>query len=157
MGRCLNTAMGGLKRLSHRKKAIVEIEIQKIISTKVQLERIARQKGYSDACKSSIPICRGGCCKWHFPRNLTHVDFFIAIFFMSKEKKDSFAGKILDTKGRYCPVLLDTGCFLTFEERPIACTNAYPCYMDRSYWMEKEKKNIIFKKCFSEISAMVSF
>ncbi len=48
-------------------------------------------------------------------------------------------------------------CFLSFEQRPILCTNAYPCFNDKSYWTEKEKKNILFKKAIKALDAIFQF
>jgi hypothetical protein len=125
--------------------------INKVVSLKQQMEALANQKGYSNACKTSIPTCKGECCKWHFPRNLNHIDFFIAIFNMSEVQQAEFSKIILNNNGNHCPVLLKNGCFLSFEQRPVLCTNAYPCFNERSYWKEKEKRNIQFKKVFDSL------
>ena len=114
------------------------------------------QKGYSNACTSSIPICKGECCKWHFPKNLNYLDFFISIFSMTADQVEKFAKLIFNNRKNQCPILLESGCYLSFEQRPIACTNAYPCFADRSYWVEKEKKNILFKNVIEELEAIIS-
>lgn len=142
--------------LSHDQMDNAEYQIKKIISLKDQLESIAAQKGYSNACTSSIPICKGDCCKYHFPKNLNYLDFFIAIFYMNTDEVEKFANLILNNKKNQCPILLETGCYLSFEQRPVACTNAYPCFADRSYWLEKEKKNILFKKAIDELETIMT-
>ena len=147
----LRLAVDALQGLSKKSKMDLETWIKEIISLKYQMETLADQKGYSLNCKRSIPICKGECCKWHYPRNLTHVDFLIAIFNMGEEQKALLSKKILGAKYDHCPMLLKTGCFLSFEQRPVLCTNAYPCFSDHSYWIEKEKKNILFKKEFDRI------
>ncbi len=63
----------------------------------------------------------------------------------------------LQQQKNQCPVLLKTGYFLSFEQRPVLCTNAYPCFNDRSYWIEKEKKNIQFKKAIDALDVTVQF
>lgn len=153
----LMIAMGGLQKLSQSAMRAAELQVKEIITLKYQMETIAAQKGYSQACKASIPTCRGDCCKWHFPRNLTHVDFFIAIFHMPEEQRAALAKLICSNKKNQCPVLLKTGCFLSFEQRPVLCTNAYPCFNDRSYWIKKEKKNILFKKAIDALDAIAQF
>jgi len=150
-------AMDALHELSGEKMQAVEILIREIISIKYQLETIADQKGYSQACKTYIPTCRGECCKWHFPRNLTYMDFFLAIFRMPEEQQGELAELIFNNTRNQCPVLLETGCFLSFEQRPVTCTNAYPCFHEQSYWNEKDKKNILFKKAFDSLDAIVRF
>ena len=157
MHKNLMIAMDGFQKLSQKEMGAAELQVKEIISLKYQMETIAAQKGYAQACKISIPICRGECCKWHFPRNLTHVDFFIAIFYMPEEQQAALATLIGNNKKNQCPVLLKTGCFLSFEQRPVLCTNAYPCFNDRSYWIEKEKKNIQFKKVIDALDAAVQF
>lgn len=150
-------AMDAMRNLSGEKMQAAEMRIREIISLKYELEAIADQKGYSRACKSYIPTCRGECCKWHFPNNLTHLDFFVAIFHIPEEKQAALAELILNNHKHQCPVLLETGCFLSFEQRPVPCTNAYPCFHDQSYWNEKDKRNILFKKAFDSLEAMVPF
>lgn len=76
----LRLAVDALQELSEKSKIDLETWIKEIISLKYQMEILADQKGYSLNCKESIPICKGECCKWHYPRNLTHVDFLIALW-----------------------------------------------------------------------------
>ncbi len=154
MHKNLLIAMDGFKNFAQKEMDIAASHIKKIQSLKYQMEAIATQIGYSQACKASIPICKGDCCKWHFPKHLNHIDFFIAIFHMSEYQQEKFAQLIFNNEKNQCPVLLKTGCFLSFEQRPVLCTNAYPCFADRSYWIEKEKKNILFKKSISFISEL---
>jgi len=153
----LMTAIDGCQKLSLKKREGAELKVKEIIALKYQMEAIAAQKGYSQSCKASIPTCRGECCKWHFPRNLTPVDFFIAILFMPEKQQAALAKLIGNNKNNQCPVLLKTGCFLSFEQRPVLCTNAYPCFNDRSYWIEKEKKNIQFKKAIDALAVTAGF
>jgi len=153
----LMAAIDGCQKLSQNKMDDAELQVKKIIALKYQMETIAAQKGYSQACKESIPTCRGECCKWHFPKNLTSVDFFIAILFMPEEQQAALGKLIYSNKRNQCPVLLKTGCFLSFEQRPVLCTNAYPCFNNRSYWIEKEKKNIQFKKAIDVLNVTVQF
>jgi len=153
----LMAAIDVCQKLSQKRMEDAELKVKEIIALKYEMETIAAQKGYSQSCKASIPTCRGECCKWHFPRNLTHVDFFIAILFMPKEQRAALAKLICNNKNNQCPVLLKTGCFLSFEQRPVLCTNAYPCFNGRSYWIEKEKKNIQFKKAIDALAVTVQF
>jgi len=153
----LMAAIDGCQKLSQKGMDDAELQVKEIIALKYQMETIAALKGYSQACKASIPTCRGECCKWHFPKNLTQIDFFIAILFMPEEQRTALAKLICSNKKNQCPVLLKTGCFLSFEQRPVLCTNAYPCFNDRSYWIEKEKKNIQFKKAIDALNVTVQF
>lgn len=139
------------KELSSKAKDSAASQIRQIIALKYEMEAIAARKGYSKGCKTSIPVCRGECCKWHFPKQLNHIDFFISIFHMPEAQQEKLAEQIFNNKINHCPMLLQTGCFLTFEQRPVLCTNAYPCFNDRSYWVEKEKKNLLFKKAFDRL------
>ncbi len=152
----LMIAMERFQKLPSKEVESAESQINEIIALKYQMEAIADQKGYSQACKASIPICNGDCCKWHFPKNLTYIDFFIAIFHMPDELQAGLAKLINSNTKNQCPVLLETGCFLSFEQRPVICTNAYPCFNDRSYWIEKEKKNILFQKAIDTLDAIVT-
>ncbi len=148
-------AIKAFQTLSKESRQVAEKHVNEIISLKHQMESIANQKGYSIRCKTAIPICKGECCKWQFPKNLTHVDFFITIFNMPKEEQDALSKIILLTNNTYCPILLKNGCSLSFEQRPVICTNAYPCFNNRSYWNEKEAKIILFKKEFDSLEGLL--
>ena len=151
----LLAAMARCQHLSRIENKAAGVKVREIIALKYHLETLAVQKGYSKRCKESLPVCRGDCCKWFFPRNLTPVDFFIAIFHMPEDQQVGLAEQIRSNKDKQCPVLLKTGCFLSFEQRPVLCTNAYPCFIDRSYWLEKEKHNILFKKAMDSLAAII--
>ena len=152
----LLTAMDALKKLSGREMRAAETWVREIVSLKYELEAVAELKGYSRACRNAIPACRGECCRWHFPVNLTRLDFFVAIFHMSEARQAALAKQIIGNRRHRCPMLLETGCFLSFEERPVPCTNAYPCFHQESYWREKEKRNVLFKRAFDALDAVVS-
>lgn len=148
-------AMDALRQLPGKKLHTAEIRVEEIISLKYEMETFAGQKGYSQACKRYIPTCGGECCKWHFPKHLTPGDFFVAVFRMPKEEQALLTKLILNSGGDQCPLLLETGCSLSFEQRPVVCTNAYPCFNDRSYWEKKEKMNTRFVRAFDALSAIL--
>ena len=110
--------------------------IRQVGGIKYQIKKKAREMGHWQRCRNTIPECGGACCKWHFPKSLHPVDFFIAISGLSAEERLQLEALLEETgKGPYqCPLLLYNGCCLSFENRPLVCTNAYPCTMDRSYW-----------------------
>jgi hypothetical protein len=143
-----------MNSLSSENKKIAGSHIKTIMTLKNEMEAFADQKGYAKACRRSIPHCRGECCKWHFPKNLNHIDFFIAIFHMTPAQQQSLVHLILSNSNEYCPILLKTGCFLSFEQRPVTCTNAYPCFNNREYWIEKEKKNLLFFKEMNKLQEL---
>ena len=147
----LMIAINAFQTLSKESQQVAKKHVNEVIILKRQMESIANQKGYSTRCKTAIPICKGECCKWQFPKNLTHLDFFITIFNMPEKEQIALSNTIIQTNNDYCPVLLKYGCFLSFEQRPVICTNAYPCFNDQSYWEEKEAKSILFKKAFNSL------
>ncbi len=147
-------AMNVRNTMSKESKQAAQVHVNEVISLKRQMESIADQRGFSKRCKTAIPICKGECCKWQFPKNLTHIDFFITIFNMPEEEQKTLSKIILQANTDYCPIVLKNGCFLSFEQRPVICTNAYPCFNDRSYWVEKEEKIILFKKAFDSLEEL---
>lgn len=155
MSRNFQAAASARRSLSKEITPPVEEQIRRILSLKHRMECLAREREYSAACRSSIPSCRGECCKWHFPRDLTRVDFFVALFRMSPERRAALAQMIHKGTKNHCPMLQSTGCLLSFEERPVVCTNAYPCFADRSYWLEKEEANLLFREAFGALEALV--
>lgn len=129
--------------------------IKTIVSIKYQMENLAVRRGYSQACKQSIASCCGVCCKWHFPKNLTPIDFFLALHGMSAENQHKLSELIAANRKHQCPALQKMGCFFSFKQRPVVCTNAYPCFNDRSYWKEKEAKAGLIKKAFVDLAAVI--
>jgi len=144
MRRCLTAALNALGTVSDRQLEIAGRRVGEIVTLKHRIESIALQKGYSRACRDAIPVCRGWCCKTHYHRQLSPLDFFLAAYQMSGEQQATLVRQIAAGGSSGCPLLLASGCMLTFEQRPVCCTAAYPCFMDRAYWLEKEtiKKQI---------------
>ncbi|GBC60259.1 hypothetical protein DENIS_1210 [Desulfonema ishimotonii] len=157
MHKNLIIAMEAFQIMAEKERQAVEKIIREILAVKYHMENLAADRGYSQACRDAIPTCRGECCKWHFPENLTYVDFFIAIYNMPVEKQNELSELILDNRRHQCPVLMKNGCFFSFEQRPVACTNAYPCFNDRSYWEEKEAQSVLIRKAFRAVSEIVPF
>lgn len=127
-----------------RKMALKRAE--EVQSIKYEIGDRAEKLGYKRICRDSIPICRGECCRWHFPQNIGAVDFYLALLRLSRKGRSSLVRKLQDTENKsyQCPLLCEDGCFFSFNERPIVCTNAYPCFAEREYWelIQTKKKRI---------------
>jgi len=122
--------------LGYQDKKQVLSAIQQVHSIKNQIESKARELGHSQRCQNAIPECGGKCCKWHFPKKINRSDFLIAIVDLSIADRCKLEAQLITTgtSPYQCPLLLPNGCFLSFKNRPLICTNAYPCTMDRIYW-----------------------
>ena len=66
MHRSLMIAIDALRKLSREEMSAAEMRIKEILSLKYEMEDIADRKGYSQACKTSIPICRELAAKGNF-------------------------------------------------------------------------------------------
>jgi hypothetical protein len=101
--------------------------------------------GYVKQCIDSIPVCKGECCKWHFPKNLSRLDLFITVCSITVAEQTALADQLALNNGEYqCPVLRKSGCLLSFRSRPLVCSNAYPCFAGASYheFLKKQRKKI---------------
>ena len=101
--------------------------------------------GYVKKCTDSIPVCKGECCKWHFPKNLGYLDLLIIVCSISTEEQKALKDQIAFNNGKYqCPILRENGCSLSFDSRPLACSNAYPCFAGESFhnFLSKQRKEI---------------
>jgi hypothetical protein len=101
--------------------------------------------GYVKQCIDSIPTCKGECCKWHFPKNLSRLDLFITICSITVAEQTALADQLALHNGKYqCPVHRKNGCLLSFDSRPLVCSNAYPCFAGASYHklLKKQRKKI---------------
>ncbi len=111
-----------------------------------EIEARAVELGISKACKTSIPDCRGDCCRWHFPKDLTVTDFLIAVCRMPAPETTRILRILRDSEATrfQCPLLQSNGCSFSFEQRPFACTVAFPCHAGESYHrFTTEKRNEI--------------
>ena len=110
-----------------------------------QIYEKALEFSYVKQCIDSIPACNGECCKWHFPKNLGRLDFFITVCSITAAKQTALADQLALNNGKYqCPVLRENGCLLSFHSRPLICSNAYPCFAGASYheFLKKQRKKI---------------
>ena len=110
-----------------------------------QIYEKALRFGYVKQCMESILICKGECCKWHFPKNLSRLDMFITICSLTVAEQTALADQIALNNGKYqCPVLRKNGCLLSRKSRPLVCSNAYPCFAGSSYheFLKKQRKKI---------------
>ena len=131
----LNQALVLFRSLNAADIAMAKPTIDKILRLKIEIENHAETFGYPNCCRKSIADCRGNCCRWHFPRNLDVVDFFLSIWGLGSKRRQDL---ILLFKNRgdniyYCPLLQADGCFFSFNDRPIQCTMAYPCFAQTDY------------------------
>jgi len=107
---------------------------------KRQIEERAAALGYAGRCRRAIPVCRGECCRWHFPRTIDRVDLFIAVAGLSSDEMTAVVAQVRSAADRpyQCPLLRADGCIFAFEKRPVVCTSAYPCVAGSDYWRYKE-------------------
>jgi hypothetical protein len=155
MQKNLSVALDVWRNLSEKDRQLAEKIMGTIVALKTQLEKIAAERGHSQACKESIATCRGVCCKWHFPNDLKPIDLFLALRGMPAESQRNLSNLIAQNQKHQCPVLQNEGCFFSFEQRPVSCTNAYPCFNDHAYWAKKEAANALFKKAFADLAGVI--
>ncbi len=132
-------------RLRGKDRIDVLEKVDEIRSIRYHVAGRAQELGYARLCRESIPVCNGECCRWHFPKGLDYVDFLVVICGLGGEERKSLARQITASEKReyQCPVLGENGCSLSFENRPIVCATAYPCFVGPSYWSflaEKRKR-----------------
>ena len=111
-------------------------------SIKQAIENQARALGYTQRCRRAIEVCRGECCLWHFPKTISVVDFFIAVFDFAEEETAALAAQIRAGAGGQayqCPLLRKDGCIFDFQNRPLVCTSAFPCMAGQQFWQYKER------------------
>jgi hypothetical protein len=138
----LEHAVKVIKSLDSKTELAVTPILEDLFLIKTDIEARAVELGYSRNCKANITICRGQCCKWHFPENLDAVDFFVALREMeSPRRSELFILLQQKEEGSFqCPMLKEDGCFFNFRQRPMVCTAAYPCFLNTSYWTFQNEK-----------------
>lgn len=128
-----------------RRQAIAAVaEIQRL---RERIHQEADRLGYAAACVTTIPDCKGECCKWHYPKNLDRFDFFISVVTLPPDRVTTALNRLADaasTDTQACPFLMPDGCTLSFQSRPILCANAYPCFMSDGFhaFLDIQRKEI---------------
>ena len=143
--RVLNAAASMYNQLNENERAKALKAVCKINSIRHQLYEKAMELGYVKRCIDAMPVCKGQCCKWHFPKRLNYLDLFITICSISSEEQKALEDQIAFDNGKYqCPLLCENGCSLSFGSRPLACSNAYPCFLGDSYYefLENQRKEM---------------
>lgn len=149
----LKTAICIFKQLNKDDRVKALKAVNEINRIRHQIYEKAMGLGYVKKCIDSIPICKGECCKWHFPKNLSCLDLFITVCSISTEEQAALEDQIAFNNGKYqCPVLRENGCSLSFDSRPLVCSNAYPCFSGESYheFLRKQRKEIDVQYIFLE-------
>lgn len=141
----LNAAISIYNQLNENDMAFALKAVNKINGIRYQIYEKAMELGYVKKCINSISVCKGECCKWHFPKNLSLPDLFITVCGSSSKELTALEDQIIFDNGKYqCPVLSENGCLLSFYSRPLACSNAYPCFSGELYhnYLERKRKEI---------------
>jgi len=141
----LKTAIYLYHQLNENDRSKALKAVNEINRIRHQIYKKAMRFGYVKKCKDSISICKGGCCKWHFPKNLSYLDMFIIVCRISAEEQKALKDQIAFDNGKYqCPILREDGCSLSFDSRPVVCSNAYPCFAGDSFYdfLSKKRKEI---------------
>jgi len=141
----LKAAIYIYKRLDEKDRTRALGAINEVNHIRHQIYEKAQRLGYAQQCIDSIPVCKGSCCKWHFPKSLGLLELFITVCSISIEAQAALARQLALNSGKYqCPVLRNSGCLLSFDSRPLVCSNAYPCFAGASYheFLKKQQKKI---------------
>jgi hypothetical protein len=140
MSRELATALRVCENRGPADAAEAEQLIAELGAIKRHVEDRAASLGYSERCRQAIAVCRGECCRWHFPKTINRIDFFIAVLGMADTEKEAVVKQVqpVDDQAYRCPLLREDGCIFSFANRPLVCTNAFPCMAGSDYWQYKE-------------------
>jgi hypothetical protein len=147
----LKAAICTYNQLNENDRAKALKAVNEINRIRHQIYEKAMRFGYVKMCTDAIHVCRGECCKWHFPKNLSYLDLFIIVYSISTEEQKALKDQIAFDNGKYqCPILRENGCSLSFDSRPLACSNAYPCFAGGSFYdfLLKQRKEIDFQYIF---------
>ncbi len=137
----LATALRVCENMGPGDAAEAEQLIAALGAIKRQVEDRAALLGYSERCRQAIAVCRGECCRWHFPKTINRIDFLIAVFGMTDTEKEAVVKQVqpVESPAYRCPLLCDDGCIFSFANRPVVCTNAFPCMAGADFWQYKER------------------
>lgn len=139
----LQAALGIYHQLHEADKGRALRAVDEINRIRHRIYEKAMRFGYVTKCKDAIGVCKGECCKWHFPKNLSYLDLFIIVCSLPAEEQKALKDQIVFDNGNYqCPILRENGCSLSFASRPLVCSNAYPCFAGGSFYDFLSKQRI---------------
>jgi hypothetical protein len=141
----LKVAIRIYDQLNAKEKAGAFGAVSAVNRIRHQVYEKAAELGYVKRCMDSIPVCKGECCKWHFPKKLDLLELFITVCGTTAAEQTALADQLAVNNGKYqCPVLRKSGCLLSFHNRPLVCANAYPCFASAPYheFLKKQRKTI---------------
>jgi hypothetical protein len=136
LGQEILRALQAWEGLTRDEAAIALQTIEELRLLRSLIHDFAHRLGQTRACEAALPYCVGECCKLHFPRDISRVDLFVAICGRAGEEVRSLSARIASSGQRPagCPLLDEHGCVFSFQDRPIVCASAYPCFATREYW-----------------------
>ncbi|MDY6954346.1 MAG: hypothetical protein SWE60_22805 [Thermodesulfobacteriota bacterium] len=143
LGAVLKAATGTYDRLHEKERDAALKAVCDMKRIRHGLYEKAVELGYVTKCLEAMPGCRWQCCKWHFPKSLGEVDLFMMVCSLPSEERKALEEKLALETGTYeCPFLAEKGCLLSFDSRPLACANAYPCFLGEPYYrfLQKQRK-----------------
>jgi len=141
----LQAAIHIYDQLNEKEKAGALVAVSEVKRIRHGIYKKAAGLGYVERCMDSIPVCKGECCKWHFPKKLDLPDLFITVCSITTGEQTALADQLALNNGKYqCPLLRENGCLLSFDSRPLVCSIAYPCFAGASYheFLKKQQKKI---------------
>jgi hypothetical protein len=141
----LNAAIDIHHRLDETDKNFALKTVVAINRIRYQIYEKAMELGYVKNCIHAISLCKGECCKWHFPQKLELTDLFITVCDSGSKELGTLKDQLISDNGKYqCPLLRENGCLLPFDTRPLSCSNAYPCFSGELYnrYLKKKEKHI---------------
>lgn len=150
-------ALGIWKTFSEAKRHAVKNLAAELYAIKKETEKMAIAFGYAQACRTSIPVCNGGCCRHHFPKTFSDAELLAVLGGLTLVERERLSQQILrgSSKDKQCMLLTTDGCFLPFKSRPMVCTNAYPCFVSKEYWKHKEVGNRKAKPIFQALKNLI--
>lgn len=145
------------EKLSDNKKHMVQELAEALYAIKKMTGEKAVAFGYARACKESIAICRGECCRHHYPKIIADAELLAIIGGLTPVERERLSQRMLRglSKDGQCALLTQDGCFLPFRSRPMVCTNAYPCFASKEYWKHKEAGNHKAKPIFQTLEDLI--
>ncbi|MBW1842561.1 MAG: hypothetical protein JRI75_12340 [Deltaproteobacteria bacterium] len=145
MAGALKAAIRTYNQFNEEEKARAFGAVSEVNRIRHEIYEKASDLGYVERCMDSIPVCKGECCKWHFPKKLDVPELVITVCGTTVAEQTALADQLAVNNGKYqCPVLRKSGCLLSFHNRPLVCANAYPCFAGAPYheFLKKQRKKI---------------
>lgn len=114
--------------------SVMDHLIDDMMRLRLEMAAEGDRQGLTSACEGTLSLCRGECCRYHYPSPLSLPDLLVILVASPREilERVREAARLPYPHER-CLFLDPDGCVFPVKTRPLPCVAAYPCHTTAEY------------------------